>query len=417
MKQEIDKISYREYLFLVFNHIIGYTLVLSFTDSVAKQDSWLVILSGFLTAIPFVLLYAVLAKRFPSKTLLEVYRLVFGKWIGTAVSFLYVLLFLVVLGFYLRDLEEFYTGFIQPETPPVLFVVVALTAAAYGIMTGIEFLAKMSFPFAVLSILSIVVTFVFLIGKMDFSNFLPVLRQPPKTYLSSISQFALVPCGQMMFLLMLTPKLRSARRLPRYSLLGLALGVSGFLLISIRNTAVLGPMASLVNSASYDATSLIDIGDIFTGWILSWPSIRRSPYFSTSVSSIMRLPRERRSFSSSNPCGGRSSGGRRFGRSRAQAVQFLHGASRILRKIQRAPVFALSFSDPFRRIADGNAAQAPGTGARRLTHPEISRAPAPRPFRQRPRRRLRRRPFRFSSLRRGGRSTSARREQIPLRSV
>lgn len=264
MKQEIDKISYREYLFLVFNHIIGYTLVLSFTDSVAKQDSWLVILSGFLTAIPFVLLYAVLAKRFPSKTLLEVYRLVFGKWIGTAVSFLYVLLFLVVLGFYLRDLEEFYTGFIQPETPPVLFVVVALTAAAYGIMTGIEFLAKMSFPFAVLSILSIVVTFVFLIGKMDFSNFLPVLRQPPKTYLSSISQFALVPCGQMMFLLMLTPKLRSARRLPRYSLLGLALGVSGFLLISIRNTAVLGPMASLVNSASYDATSLIDIGDIFT---------------------------------------------------------------------------------------------------------------------------------------------------------
>jgi spore germination protein KB len=68
----------------------------------------------------------------------------------------------------------------------------------------------------------------------------------------------------MMFLLMLTPKLRSARRLPRYSLLGLALGVSGFLLISIRNTAVLGPMASLVNSASYDATSLIDIGDIFT---------------------------------------------------------------------------------------------------------------------------------------------------------
>lgn len=259
-----DKITYHSYLFLVYNHIIGYTLVLSFTDRIARQDSWLVILAGFLASLPFVLSYAHLAGRFPSKTLLEVYQTVFGKIAGTAVSALYVVFFLVVFGLYLRDLADFYTGFIQTETSPYLFVIIAVLVAAYGVKVGIEYLAKMSFPFAVLSILGIVVTFVFLIGKMDFSNFLPILRQSPKVYLSSISQFALVPCCQMMFLLMLTPKLREVRKLPRFSFWGLAMGVAGILLICIRNTAVLGPMACVVNSASYDATSLISIGGIFT---------------------------------------------------------------------------------------------------------------------------------------------------------
>jgi hypothetical protein len=75
MKQEIDKISYREYLFLVFNHIIGYTLVLSFTDSVAKQD-----LAGHPVRVSdgdsFCPPLCGAGKTVPFQTLLEVYRLV-----------------------------------------------------------------------------------------------------------------------------------------------------------------------------------------------------------------------------------------------------------------------------------------------------------------------------------------------------
>lgn len=259
-----DKISNTEYLFLVINHIMGYVLVLSFTDSAAKQDSWLVIIAAFFISVPFILIYAGLAKRFPSKTLLDVYQIVFGKVLGTIVSILYIGLFLVVFSYYLQDLSEFYISFFEPETPPVLFITVAVLAAAYGVIKGIQYLAKMSIVFAVLAIASIIITFFMLIGKMDFSNFLPVLRQPTKIYLKSISMFVMVPCCQTVYLLMLTPKLQSARELPRFLFWGLMIGIFFMLMISVRNTAVLGPLASIVDSASFGAIRMINIGNIIT---------------------------------------------------------------------------------------------------------------------------------------------------------
>jgi spore germination protein KB len=212
-----DKISYREYLFLVINHILGFVIVLSFTDSTAKQDSWLVIIAAFIASVPFVLVYAGLAKRFPSKTLQEVFQTVFGRIAGTIISILYIILYLIVLGYYLEDLSEFFTGFFQPETSPAVFTVTAVLVAVYGLKKGIHYLAKMSVLFTVLSIAFISSNFALLIDKMDFSNLLPVLRQPAGVYLRAVPQFVMVPCCQMLYLRLLPPKLKSTRKLPKYS--------------------------------------------------------------------------------------------------------------------------------------------------------------------------------------------------------
>ena len=264
MMDNTDRISSLEFFFLTVCFSLSHVRVLSFTDSTAKQDSWLVLIAAFIVSIPFVLIYTELAKRFPSKSLLEIYTTVFGKILGTCLSIIYIAYFLIVFSHYLNDLSEFYTGFIEPETPAILFILIAVLVSAYGLKTGIHYLAKMSAVIAVISFLSIIIPFLMLLGKMDFSNFLPILRHPPKIYAQSISQAVLVPCCQVLYLFMLTPKLQSANKLGKYTLGGLAVGILGLLLVSIRNTAVLGPMAAVVDSASYASTRIIEIGNFFT---------------------------------------------------------------------------------------------------------------------------------------------------------
>ncbi len=259
-----EKISNTHYVFLVVAHLMGYALVISFTDTVARQDSWLVALGGLILFIPFLLTYTHLAKRFPDSTLFDIFKTVYGKVFGTALSAVYAVYFLMVFSYYLRDIADFYAGYIMVDTPPEVFGTAAVLVAAYALGKGIRHLPRLCVFAAATGLLIIVITFLLLAGDMDFQNFLPILSQPTDTYVQSVSQFMLVPCAQLLYLLMLTPKLRSVKKLGKMTLLGFAIAGTTFIVTLVRNTSVLGPEAGLVYSASYEAVRMINAGQVFT---------------------------------------------------------------------------------------------------------------------------------------------------------
>ena len=262
--KKTDRISSPEFFLFIFCYTLSYARILSFADSSSRQDSWLVLIVSFLLSIPFVVVFAALLKRFPTKNMLQIFRIVFGKAAGTVISVLYVVYFTLVLSHMLNDMSEFYTSYIEPETPPMLFIVITILTAAYGLKTGIQYLVKMSGVIALVSAVSVVGPFLLLLDKMDFSNFLPILRYPPKIYFQSVTQFWFLQSSLILFPLMLTPVLRSPQSFGKSSLGGMAAGTLGLLLISVRNTTVLGPMAAIVDSASYASTRVIEIGNFFT---------------------------------------------------------------------------------------------------------------------------------------------------------
>jgi spore germination protein KB len=155
-------------------------------DSLAKQDAWIVLITATVLCMPFILSYVFLAKRFPGMTLIEIFKEVYGRIACKFVSGMYILFFILIFCFNLRDLSDFYTEFIMPETPGMMFIIVFILVAAYALKKGIQIVAKLSFIGCALTFAAVVFTFLLLLGKMDFRNFLPVFEIPAKLLFSPI---------------------------------------------------------------------------------------------------------------------------------------------------------------------------------------------------------------------------------------
>lgn len=254
-----------QYVIMLFCFVHGSKLLLSFMDNAAKQDSWLITISGFLLSIPFILSFALLSKRFPDKNLVEIFEAVFGRIPGAAVSVLYILFMFYVFTLNLRTFSDFYTGNILTETPSMaILVALAVCVSAIAVRLGIDSIAKISIIIAAIVIIAEVTTIILLIGDIDFSNFMPVLSHPASVYAQTTLLMAAIPyCNVFMFMMVL-PEVGDKRRLGRMTFTGIASCALLFLLITVRNTAVLGPTSTVYAITSYEVVRMINLGEFLT---------------------------------------------------------------------------------------------------------------------------------------------------------
>lgn len=264
MNGKQTKLNSLLYIYLIVGFLMGSVLILSFMDSIAKQDAWFIIITAFILCIPFILSYSTLSKWHPGKNLIEICDLVYGRFIGKFVSMLYILYFTMLFTFNLRDLADFYTGFIMPETPKLVFLLVFILISAYAVKKGITSIARVSIFAVCFAGISIIFTFILLLSKMDFTNFLPILELSPITYFKATSHFMIVPFCELAVFLMVMPALDGTQKINKQTTVGLCIAALIMLTISIQNTAVLGISTSTHDMASYQAVRLIDLGEFFT---------------------------------------------------------------------------------------------------------------------------------------------------------
>jgi spore germination protein KB len=261
MNAEKDTIKGSQFMVLIIAIVQGSVLLISFIDSIAKQDTWIVAFSSLAVSIPFIISYIFLSKRFPGKSLIQINELIYGRVLGKILSALYFLFFLMILSLNFRDVADFFNGYIMPETPQMIFLAVFALACAYAVKKGIRNIARLSFITVVAGILIMVVTFMLLLGIMDFTNFLPMMESSSKSYIQSTHIFASVSFGEIIALMMVMQKANDdKKKLTKYALLGMGISIIYVLLIIIRNTAVLGPSASIDMESSYEAVRMINIG-------------------------------------------------------------------------------------------------------------------------------------------------------------
>lgn len=251
-------------MFMVTGLIQGSTLTLAYASGVVKHDTWLVILSGLAVTIPFALIYVSLAKRFPGMNLVQIHDVIYGRYIGKAISTLYFIYFLMVLSFNIRVLGDFYSTFFMPETPLIFFLVVITLVCAYAVRNGIEVLARISPLFVAIVFLIIISAFLLLLKDMNFANFLPVFELPLSKFIQGTHIIAAIPLGEVFLFLTVMAAMNDYKHASRSMLLGLLLGAVSLLLIAIRDSAVLGGTEAILISPAFQAFRLIDIGNIFT---------------------------------------------------------------------------------------------------------------------------------------------------------
>lgn len=259
-----ESIKTSQFMFLIISFMMGSTLLLTMIDGIASQDTWIVIILGFAVSLPFLLIYSRLARRFPGKSLIQMNDIVFGKVIGKIVSVIYVTYFFLLLTFNISDVSVFYTGYVMPETPQMVFMVIFTLVCAFAVQRGVAAIAKISLLTTVLATGAVILTTLLLIGNMDFSNLLPILDKPVIRYVQGTQIMVELPFLEVVSLLMVVPLIKDNRKLTRPLVLGGGIVALLYIIIAVRDTVVLGGASGILGDNSFEAIRLIDIGEFLT---------------------------------------------------------------------------------------------------------------------------------------------------------
>ena len=264
MSIEKGKISNQQLLFLVAGFVLGSVLLVDFTVGITEHQTWMVILAGLAITAPVILSYVVLAKKFPGMNLVQINDMVYGRFLGKVISIYYIFFFSMTLSFNIRDVGELYITFLMQDTPFIFFLIVFTATCAYAVSKGIEVLARVSHLFVVSGLFVIVSAFTLLIDQMDFSNFLPFFELPFIRIFQGIHIVSVIPYGETVVFLMIMGCLNKTDHAVKKTFSGLLIGAVSFLIVAVRNTAVLGRTQTIWTSTSFQSIRLINIGTVLT---------------------------------------------------------------------------------------------------------------------------------------------------------
>lgn len=262
MKIEKGLISNSELIFLIGGFIQGSTLLTTFMIGATKQDTWLVVILGTIISIPIILIYIFLIKKFPNKNIIQMNKIIYGKYLGILVSLLYIWFFFSLATLNLKVVSAFLTTYILPETSEATIIFMFVLICAYGIKKGFEVIARCSFIFVILSSVIILLTFILLIKDMDFTSFLPILEAPPKSLLFGTHLMSIIPICEIITFMMIIPYVNDKKQVPKSIFKGVAIGALTILIVILRDIAILGVTANIMYLPSFEAVRLIDIAGI-----------------------------------------------------------------------------------------------------------------------------------------------------------
>lgn len=191
----------------------AYLVLPSALSAVAKHDAWLSIPLAILFHILLIPLYASIARQMQGKPFVQYLRELFGSTIAGIIVILLVFFFsFLEFIMTLRNLGDFVTNSIMPETPYdaifILMLFVVYVAVRSGPVT-IGRSAEMLFFFLLLLYIFVRIT---LIYSTEPENLLPILEYGPKPIvLASINLFAF-PYLEAVLLLFFTEHLKEPKR-------------------------------------------------------------------------------------------------------------------------------------------------------------------------------------------------------------
>lgn len=261
MKKEIISTRMALSLYVLFcfgtNAIIG-------VSSEADNDSWVALLLSFIAFLPIAYIYARTIKLHPGKNILDVSEIIFGKVIGKFFQVMFLTFTVILAALAMRNTTEFINIIMLKETPLVPLMVTLILMTIYLSMAGIEVMGRWSLVIFVITVSSLVITFVFSLENMEIENIQPMFNTDIVKLLDSTLAIFTFPIAETVVFLLLTDSL--SKRTSPYKLffLGGILSLVVLLAVFFRNHLTLGEISKIVTFSSYVASRLIQISMYFS---------------------------------------------------------------------------------------------------------------------------------------------------------
>ena len=261
MKLDTTRVHGLDFMFAIACYIQSSSLLSSFFVSILRQDSWIVVLIGFVICLPVVWVYAKLIEAFPGKNLFSMFQIVYGKYLGKFLCFVLLVFFITLTALNSRDLTTFVNNTIMPQTPAIVIAITFLLTSAWAVYVGkLKQMVKYGFMMTMLSLVIIFLTIILTLNLMDWENFLPMFDLPLKNYIQGTNIVITIPFAEIVIFLMFSQNVDVGKRsFFFYLVIGIFIGCMSMLLVVVRDVAVLGNTITMFALPSFETLRMVSV--------------------------------------------------------------------------------------------------------------------------------------------------------------
>ena len=235
----MERISVAQLFSMTVLFQIGTTIIFGFS-STSGRDAWITALLSTVLGVLIIIVYLKLMQLQPGLTLVEWFPSQFGKWIGTPISWMYILLFIYDAGRAAGDIKDLIPVTILPKTPPVAIIATFLALIAYAVSSGIENIGRLSeiwMPIIV-GLYIIVVCIIVATGMIDLNHIQPVLSKGWDRIWGAVWPLGITQSfGETIGFAMLWPLVKERNKIFKFTVI--ATFTSGLLIFSVDFIAIL----------------------------------------------------------------------------------------------------------------------------------------------------------------------------------
>ncbi|MFD2671370.1 GerAB/ArcD/ProY family transporter [Marinicrinis sediminis] len=209
----------------------------------AKQDAWLALLIGLVPGLLIFAVYAYLHGVFPRYSLVGILFQLFGSWIGSCLSIVYILYFIYIASRVLRDFISLIVIVTLDLTPIYMISLLMLAIIFYACQSGLAPLLRTGIILTFIVIVFWLITFILLLlsDVADFNRLLPVLEEGWKPVLQTAFPLtATFPFGEMVVFMMFLGQVKQPRSVLRIGVLALLFSALLLIITTILDIVVLG---------------------------------------------------------------------------------------------------------------------------------------------------------------------------------
>ncbi|MFF2878893.1 GerAB/ArcD/ProY family transporter [Gottfriedia sp. NPDC057991] len=230
----------------------------------AKQDGWISLIIGLITACLIFAVYIKLYSLFPDLPLTKYIQIILGKYIGKIFALIYILYFLYIAARALRDFEDLLTITLYNASSLISIGLIMMLLIMYAMSKGLETFAR-SCEFILIMIMFLIFIFIGfeIISKLiKIDNLRPVLEHGWTPVFKAFPISLTIPFGEILTFTMIMPHLTKQDLAIKVGIPALLFSGLILTLFAVLNTAILGP--SVIERATYPlltSVSYINIAD------------------------------------------------------------------------------------------------------------------------------------------------------------
>lgn len=259
-----EKISIRQMTmwFILYQLGSAFLVLPSNLASIAKQDAWISLSLVLAVQVLMIMVYTGIVKHFNGVPFEQYIQTLFGKWFGKLFLLMFTLMFpFLIMSLSLRDLGEYITTVIMPETPMEAIFVMMLGAVIYVVYCGVTSIGRAAEVLFFLVMALLVLGYLSLIPTAKVSNLLPVFEFGWKPIVhASFTNIAFPYIESVLFLYFTTQPEKWRNIVMKSSLFSGAL----FMYVTVIVIAVLSQgVVSTLTFSSYFAVRTISFSEFF----------------------------------------------------------------------------------------------------------------------------------------------------------